>query len=71
VFIGGAVGGANGIGERGGRSTFAGNFGGDALVDFRRKVRIDEDGFFRLPQHVDKARSDHHAGGIDGLFGGE
>ena len=23
---------------------------------------------FRLPQHVDKAGSDHHARGIDGLF---
>jgi hypothetical protein len=41
---------ANGVSEGGGRSALAGNLCGDALIDFRREVRINEDRFFRLPQ---------------------
>ena len=65
-----AVGGANSVGHRRGRSAFAGNFGGDALIDFGRQVRVHQDRFFGLPQHVDKARSHYHPSRVDGLFRG-
>ena len=37
------------------------DLGRDALIDFRGQARINQDGQFRLPQHVDKAGSDNHA----------
>ena len=41
------------------RTAFAGDFGGDALVNLRGQTRINQDGHLRLAQHVDKARRDH------------
>ena len=36
-------------------AALAGDFGGDALVDFRGKVRIHQNREFRLAQHIDEA----------------
>ena len=49
VLEGRAVGGANSVGHRRGRSAFAGNFGGDALIDLGRQVRVHQDRFFDCP----------------------
>ena len=48
------------------RSAFAGNFCRDALVDFRRQARIDQNGQLRLPKHIDESRRNHFASSIDG-----
>ncbi len=39
---------------------------GDPLVDFGGQMRVDQDGEFRLAQHIDKSGSYHHASGIQG-----
>src|SRR5205085_3452905 len=45
---------------------FAGNLGGDALIDFRRQARVDENRQLGLAKHVDKAGSDHLAASVKG-----
>jgi hypothetical protein len=49
---------------------FAGNFGGDALIDFRGQARVDQNGQFRLAEHVDEAGRDDLAGGVNGALAG-
>ncbi len=51
-------------------AAFAGDLGGDALIDLRRQVRVHQDGQFRLAQHVDESGRDHHAVRIDGALRG-
>ena len=58
----------DGVVERGDGAAFACNFGRDALIDFRRQTRFNEDGEFGLAEHVDEAGSDNFAGGIDGAL---
>jgi hypothetical protein len=60
----------DGVVERRDGAAFAGDFGGDALIDFRRQARFDEDGEFGLAEHVDEAGRDYLAGGIDGALAG-
>ena len=74
MLVSGAIGLNDGVVEGRDGAAFAGNFGGDALIDFRRQARIDENGEFGLAEHVDEAGSDDFAGGVDGAFargGGE
>ncbi len=51
--------------ERGNRTALAGDLGRDALKDFRRQVRIHQDGKLRLAQHVDETGRHHEALGVD------
>ncbi len=44
------------------------DFGGDALINLGRQPRVDQDGEFRLPQHVDEAGRDDFPGGVDAPF---
>ena len=53
------------VGERRNGAALACHFGGNALKDLRRQVRIDQDGHLRLPEHVDEARRDDATFGID------
>jgi hypothetical protein len=69
VFVAGAVGFAKGVGEWRGGTAFSRDFGGDALVDLRRQMRVHQDGSFRLSEHIDEAGRDGKTGGIDSLFG--
>ena len=46
---------------------FAGDLGGDALVDLRGQAGIDEHGQLGLAKHVNESRRDDLAGGVDGL----
>ena len=55
--------------ERRGRAAFAGDLGGDALKDFGRQMRVDQDRQLGLAEHVDEARRDHHAVRVDGALG--
>ncbi len=48
------------------RSAFTGDFCRDALVDFRRQARIDQNGQLRLAKHIDESRRNHFASSIDG-----
>jgi hypothetical protein len=41
------------------------DFGGDALKNLGGQPRVDQNGEFGLTQHVDEARRDDFAGGID------
>ena len=60
--------------ERSDGAAFAGDFGGDALINFRGQARVDEDGQFRLAEHVDETGRNDFAGRVDGALargGGE
>src|SRR4029077_6960531 len=59
-----------GVAERGGRSSFAGDLGCNPLIDLRRDVRVDEDGEVGLAEHVDKTRSDHAAARVNAALCG-
>src|SRR6185436_2532622 len=52
-----------------GGSAFAGDFGGDALKDFRFGSWIDEQIRLGLAEHVDKAGRYDHTGGVDAAAG--
>ena len=54
--------------QRRGGVAFAGDLGGDSLKDLRRHLWLDQHRQFRLAQHVDEARRDDLAMGIDRLF---
>jgi hypothetical protein len=47
----------------------AGDFGGDALVDLRRQVRIHQNGELGLAKHVDEPGGHHHAARINDALG--
>ena len=66
VIVARAVGLDDGVIQRRDGTAFAGDLGGDALIDLRGQARIDQDGQLRLAQHVDEAGSDDHAVGVDG-----
>ena len=68
VLVAGAIGLNDGIVEWRDGIAFAGDFGGDALEDFRGQARVDEDRQLGLAQHVDEAGSDDFAGGVDGAL---
>ena len=68
VIVFAAVGLNDRVVQRSDGTAFAGNFGRDALVDFRRQARVDEDGQFRLAEHVDESGRDDFAGGVDGAL---
>ncbi len=70
VLIPDAIGFQDGIVDRRDGGPFAGDFGGDPLVDLRRQVRIYQDGQLGLAEHVDESRGHHHAARIDGAPGG-
>jgi hypothetical protein len=55
--------------ERRDRSPFAGNLGGDALVDLGGEVWVHENRRFRLAEHVDEPRRHDHAVGVDAACG--
>src|SRR5580704_17724376 len=56
----------NSVIERSDGFPFAGDLRGDALIDFRWQPRIDENGEFGLPKHINKARSDNETVSVDG-----
>ena len=70
AVVAGAIALNDGVVERRGRAAFAGNFGGDALKDFRRQAGVDEDREFGLAKHVDEAGRDDFASGVDGACAG-
>src|ERR1051326_501634 len=47
--------------ERRWGAAFAGDLSGNALKDFGRQMRVDQDRQLRLAEHVNEARSDDHA----------
>jgi hypothetical protein len=70
MFVAGAIDLNDGIVKRGDGTAFSGDLGGDALIDFRRQARFDQDGQFGLAEHVDEAGRDDFAGSVDGAFAG-
>ena len=68
VLISGPVGRNDGIVQRRGRPTLAGDLGGDSLKDFRRQARVHKDRHLRLPEHVDKAGRDHLPARVNGAL---
>src|SRR5580700_11160570 len=70
MFVTGAIDLNDGIVKRGDGTAFSGDLGGDALVDFGRQARFDEDGQFGLAEHVDEAGRDDFAGSVDGALSG-
>ena len=70
VLVAGAICLNDSIVERRDGTAFAGNLGGDSLIDFRRQTRFDEDGEFGLAEHVDEAGRDDLAGGVNGALAG-
>jgi hypothetical protein len=70
VIVRGAVGGDGGVVDGRGGVAFAGDFGGNALVDLRGQPRIDQDGHLRLTEHVNEAGRDDFAVGVDGALAG-
>jgi hypothetical protein len=47
----------------------AGDLGGDALGELAGRLLVDEQVHLRLPQHVDEARGDDQASGVEGALG--
>ena len=66
VLVGGAVSLDDGIIQRRCRIAFAGDLGGDALVNLRGQSGIDQDRHLGLAQHVDETRGNHLALSVDG-----
>jgi len=65
VIVAAAVGLDDSVVQRSNRIAFTGYFRSDALVDLRGQARIDENGEFRLSQHVDESGRDNFAGGVN------
>ena len=61
----------NGVAQRGDRFAFTGYLRGDALIDFRGQAGLDEDGVFRLSEHVDETGRNHFTVCIDGASAGQ
>jgi hypothetical protein len=70
VLVADAVGFQDGFVDRRHGRPFAGDFGGDPLVDLGRQMRIHQDGQLGLAEHVDESGRHHHAARIDGALGG-
>ncbi len=68
MVVAAAVGRDHRLIQRCGGIAFAGDLGGDSLKDLRRHFRLDQHRQFRLAQHVDEARRDDLALGVDRLF---
>ena len=68
VVVSGVVGLNDGVIERRDGAAFAGDFGSDALIDFRGQAGVDEDGEFGLAEHVDESGGDDFAGGVNGAL---
>ena len=50
------------------RPAFAGNFGGDALKDFRFGARVNQQIQFGLAEHIDETGSYDHAARVEDSF---
>ena len=58
----------NGLVQRSDAFPFAGDFRGDALIDFRWQPRIDKNREFGLAKHVNEAGSDNQTVSVDGAL---